>query len=186
VGGRRGWAQISGITLHQTAVELGERPDRWKTLGAHLGVTREGQVLWLHGFEKIVWHANGFNNRTVGIEMDGMYEGVEGDPKTFWRPASEPDRKPQRPTQDLIDAAKATVRWVCQEVERHGGKVQHLLAHRQASEDRRSDPGSALWQAVGMALHRELGLDDGGAGFTDGTGLPIPEAWDRSRRGVRY
>src|SRR3954469_1968591 len=73
IGGPRSWKQVTGITLHQTACVLGEKPKRWATVVAHMGVTRAGQVLWMHDFEKIVWHANGFNNGTIGIEMDGEY-----------------------------------------------------------------------------------------------------------------
>jgi N-acetyl-anhydromuramyl-L-alanine amidase AmpD len=186
IGGRRPWQQVTGITLHQTACVLGERPQRWGTVVAHMGVTRAGQVLWIHDFEKIVWHGNGFNDTTIGIEMDGTYAGIEGDLRTFWRPADEPARQPQTPTLELIEAAKATVRWICKEVALHGGRITKLVAHRQSSKDRESDPGSALWQRVAMPLHTELGLDDGGPGFKLGTGLLIPEAWNSSRTGVKY
>jgi N-acetyl-anhydromuramyl-L-alanine amidase AmpD len=186
IGGRRTWTQITGVTLHQTACVLGEKPQRWNTVGAHIGVTRAGQALWMHDFEKVVWHANGLNATTIGIEMDGTYAGVEGDERTFWRPADEQDRKPQVPTRELVEAAKATVRWVCREVARHGGHVTRLLAHRQSSEQRQSDPGSALWQRVAMPLHVELGLHDGGPAYTVGNGSPIPEKWDSSRAGVKY
>jgi N-acetyl-anhydromuramyl-L-alanine amidase AmpD len=186
IGGRRSWTQITGMTLHQTACLLGERPQRWGTVVAHLGVTRAGQVLWMHDFEKVVWHGNGFNSFTIGIEMDGTYAGIEGEDRTFWRPADEPDRKPQAPTLELVEGAKATVRWICHEVARHGGRIQRLLAHRQSSSARQCDPGSALWQQVAMPLHKELGLDDGGPGYTVGTGCPIPEKWDPSRVGVKY
>jgi N-acetyl-anhydromuramyl-L-alanine amidase AmpD len=186
IGGRRQWKQITGVTLHQTACLLGERPQRWSTVGAHLGVTRAGQVIWMHDFEKIVWHANLLNGATIGIEMDGTYAGVEGDDRTFWRPVDEPDRKAQTPTIALVEAAKATVRWICQEVARHGGRVERLLAHRQASKQRESDPGSALWQQVALPLHVELGLNDGGPGYVVGNGYPIPEKWDSRRVGVRY
>jgi N-acetyl-anhydromuramyl-L-alanine amidase AmpD len=186
IGGRRGWNQITGVTLHQTACVLGERPQRWATVVAHLGVTRAGQVIWMHDFEKVVWHGNGFNNRTIGIEMDGTYAGIEGDARTFWRPKDEPDRQPQAPTAELIEAAKATVRWICEEVARHGGRVEQLVAHRQASNSRQSDPGSALWQQVAMPLHAELGLSDGGPGYCIDKGCPIPEAWDPSRVNVKY
>lgn len=186
IGGRRQWKQVTGVTLHQTACVLGERPQRWATVGAHFGVTRAGQVIWMHDFEKIVWHGNGFNGRTIGIEMDGTYAGVEGDDHTFWRPKDEPGRKAQTPTSDLVEAAKATVRWICQEVVRHGGRIEQLVAHRQASNQRQSDPGSALWRQVALPLHAELGLNDGGPGFTVGDGYPIPEKWDPSRVGVKY
>lgn len=186
IGGRRPWTQITGVTLHQTACVLGEKPQRWATVVAHLGVTRAGQVIWMHDFEKIVWHGNGFNGHTIGIEMDGTYAGVEGDARTFWRPADEPDRQAQTPTVELVEAAKATVRWIHEEVARHGGRIQQLVAHRQSSSQRQSDPGSALWQQVAMKLHAELGLNDGGPGNTVGDGLPIPEKWDPARVGVKY
>lgn len=186
IGGRRPWKQITGITLHQTACVLGEKPRRWATVGAHLGVTRAGQGIWMHDFEQIVWHANGFNARTVGIEMDGTYAGIEGDIRTWWKDPDAPDSRPQTPTIELIEAAKATVRWICDEVARHGGRVEQLLAHRQASCQRQDDPGSALWQQVAMPLHAELGLNDGGPGYTMGSGLPIPERWDPKRVGVKY
>src|SRR5262249_2110065 len=50
IGGRRPWTQITGVTLHQTACVLGEKPQRWATVVAHLGVTRAGQVIWMHDF----------------------------------------------------------------------------------------------------------------------------------------
>lgn len=186
VGGRRSWKQITGIVLHQTACTLGERARRWYTLGAHVGVTRGGQVFWVHDLRTIVWHANGFNGSTVGIEMDGEYAGVEGNDRTFWRPKTEPNRQPQIPTPELIEAAKAAVRWIVADVARHGGQVTRLLAHRQASADRQSDPGSRLWQDVGLAMIAEIGLSDGGPGYKVGDGLPIPGEWDPSRSTYRY
>jgi hypothetical protein len=186
VFGRRPWMTIKGITLHQTACLLGEKAARWGTVGAHVGVTREGRVIWMHDFDQLVVHANGFNKSTIGIEMDGMYAGVEGEDRTFWRRANEPDRQPQTPTPALVEAAKAAVRWIRNEVARNGGRIELLLAHRQASRDRQSDPGSALWQKVAMPLHDELGLSDGGAGYRIGDGYAIPEPWDSSRTGVRY
>jgi antitoxin (DNA-binding transcriptional repressor) of toxin-antitoxin stability system len=183
--GRRPWSAVTGICLHQTACVLGERPARWASIGAHVGVTRAGQVLWLHDFTAIVVHGHGFNGSTVGIECDGRYEGVEGDLSTFWRPPGS-TAQPQAPTPELIAAARAAIRWIVAEVARHGGQVARLVAHRQASADRRGDPGSALWRAVAMPMFEELGLDDGGPGYQIGTGLAIPEAWDPARRGVGY
>jgi hypothetical protein len=37
-----------------------------------------------------------------------------------------------------------------------------------------------------MSLMDELNLTDGGKGFTVGSGLPIPEAWDSRYKGVPY
>ena len=86
--GSRPWSKVTGICLHQTACVLGERPERWDTVGAHIGITRSGKVIWLHDFNRIVAHGNGWNAGTVGIEIDGLYAGVEGDASTVWNDPS--------------------------------------------------------------------------------------------------
>lgn len=181
---RGGWEFVQGVCLHQTAVELGERPGRWANLGAHVGVTLSGKIIWVHDLEKIVWHGNGWNNRCVGIEIDGRYPGVAGDDSTLWKPRD--GRVFESELRDeTVEAAKVAIRWVCDRVERYGGRVKVLVAHRQASKTRRSDPGSEIWQRVARPLHRELVLDDGGPGFEIG-GYPIPESWDPDKRGIPY
>jgi N-acetyl-anhydromuramyl-L-alanine amidase AmpD len=186
-GGSRPWNRITGICLHQTACNLGENPPRWDTVGAHLGITRQGKVVWLHDFDRIIWHGNGWNAQTVGIEMDGLYAGVQGDATTVWDDPETPFREQaQTPTPELIHATQGACRWIFDEVAKHGGKVTALVAHRQSSTSRRNDPGSALWQGVALPLIRELGLSDGGPGFKLVDGYPIPEAWDPTRVGIRY
>src|SRR5262249_16938110 len=119
--GRRQWNNITGICLHQTACLLGEEPARWKTVGCHLGLTRKGQAICLHDFDRLINHGNGWNTRCVGIEMDGLYAGVEGDPKTVWNDPSIPHRaQPHELTQQLIEAGLNACRWICRVVEKHG------------------------------------------------------------------
>jgi hypothetical protein len=183
---KRGWDQVTGITLHQTATVLGEKRERWFNIPVQLGVTRGGQVLVLNGCEWVTWHGNGLNTADVGIEIDGYYEGVEGDIRTFWRPQEDPNRVPLTPTAVQIAAARMAVTWICDEVARHGGAIKFIHAHRQASDERQSDPGSRLWKEVGLWAQQTRGLSDGGKDFTLGTGLKIPEAWDPSRAGIRY
>lgn len=182
---RRSWKEVTGITLHQTACLMGEKPTRWQNCGAHLGITRAGKTLWIHDFDLAVIHGNGFNGSTVGIEMDGHYAGIKDDMKTYWRP-KDSDRLPLHPTNDLIESAKQAIRWIVNEVEIHGGKVKYLVAHRQSSKTRQSDPGSELWQAVALPMHKELKLTDGGKDYKMGTGRPIPEVWDLTKVGVKY
>jgi hypothetical protein len=177
--GARPWTQVTGITLHQTAVDLGERPGRWDTLRAHVGVTRGGQVLQVYGLAALVYHGNGLNGSTVGIECSGSYEGVEGQRDTWWQPKGVAE--PQTPTPALVEAARRTVAWVVAEVAAHGGQVRWIYAHRQSSGTRQSDPGSALWRAVAL----ECGLETR-PGFTVGTGRAIPEAWDPRQVEVDY
>lgn len=185
--GARSWKAVTGICLHQTACLLGERPARWDTVGAHLGVMRSGRVVLLHDFHRIVWHGNHWNSGTVGIEIDGLYEGVLGDPKTIWDdPTTKVHEVGMRATYEAIEATKQTIRWICGVVAKNGGDVRALVAHRQSSKDRQDDPGSELWQAIALPLHTELGLHDGGVGFKLGNGFAIPESWDPRCVGVKY
>lgn len=182
---QRAWHEVKGICLHQTACLLGERDERWDSVGAHVGITRSGKVIWLHDFDRIVAHGNGWNAQTVGIEIDGLYAGIEGDQRTVWDDPSTPSREVgMQLTAESVEATKQTIRWICQRVLAHAGRVKVLVAHRQSSKDRRNDPGSAIWQAVALPMHAELWLDDGGAGFAIG-GYPIPREWD-GRRADRY
>lgn len=183
---KRAWSEVTGICLHQTACVLGERPERWDTVGAHIGITRGGQVMWLHGFDRRVAHGNGWNARTVGIEIDGLYAGVEGDPSTVWNDPSTPIRETgQDLTTESVNAARDVIRWIFRETAVQGGRIRVLVAHRQSSMNRRDDPGSEIWYQVAIPMHRELGLGDGGVGFAIG-GLPIPERWDARCKGVAY
>jgi hypothetical protein len=181
--GVRDWGAIDSVCLHQTAVSLGERPARWNTLRAHVGVTREGQIFQVYGLSDLVYHGNGLNGRSVGIECSGSYEGVEGNRRTWWQPPGVAE--PQRPTAELVEATKRAVRWVVAEVAAHGGRVRYCFAHRQSSSSRQSDPGSAIWQAVALELERE-GLVETRPGYTVGTGRVVPEAWDPRCKGVGY
>jgi N-acetyl-anhydromuramyl-L-alanine amidase AmpD len=182
----RPWSHITGICLHQTACDMGERVERYDTLGAHFGVLRSGRVLYVHDIQNLIWHGNAWNNGTVGIEINGLFEGVLGDPKTVWDdPTTKVHEIGQRVTPDQIVATKQLVRWICSEVAKNGGEIRVLVAHRQSSKDRRDDPGSEVWQTVALPLHSELGLTDGGVGFVVG-GLPIPEAWDSRCKGIKY
>ena len=185
-GGNRPWKNITGICLHQTACVLGERPKRWDTLDAHLGVLRSGRVVHVHDFSRLVRHGNGWNAKTIGIEIDGLFEGVHGDPRTVWDDPSTPQHeRGMDVTPEQIEATKQTIRWCVSEVQRHGGSVNVLVAHRQSSRDRRNDPGSQVWKEIALPMIAELGLSDGGPGFQIG-GYPIPEAWDETKKGYRY
>lgn len=182
----RPWTSVSGVCLHQTACVLGELAKRWETVGAHYGVTRGGQVMWLHDPNRLVIHGNGWNAKTVGIEIDGLYAGVAERPETVWNDPSTPQREQgQTLTMEAQQAACQLIRWIVSEVAKNGGEVTKLVAHRQSSKDRRDDPGSAIWKGIALPMSAELGLDDGGDGFVIG-GLPIPVEWDPSRTRWRY
>ncbi len=193
---QRPWSRVTGICLHQTACEMGERDSRYDKLNVHFVVCRSGKVLRLHDLTTGLAAANGWNNQTVSIEIDGLYAGVEDDPATVnvneamrstWDDPSTPFREqPQRVTPEAMESARMLVRWIVGEVALHGGRVGVLVAHRQSSGSRQSDPGEAIWKAVALHMHAELGLHDGGVGFKLDDGRPIPDAWSGQANGTPY
>ncbi len=187
--GPRTWLETYGICLHQTACHLGasKRLDRCDKIGAHFVVYQTGAVFWLHDQDRIIEHGHGWNAHTIGIEIDGLFEGVLGEPSTLW---NDPDTpyvdKAMRPTTAQIEATKQLIRWNCDFIRKRGGRIRSLVAHRQSSATRPNDPGSESWQEISIPMQRELGLSSGALGFKIGTGRPIPESWDSSKKGVKY
>jgi len=177
--GPRPWSQITGVTIHQTACNFGrEKASRWDTLQAHVGVSREGWVNWVHDLERVVWHGHGFNHGDVGVELEGLYAGIAGHP--------DGSAKSETPTPELIKAAQETIRWIYETAKRHGSTLKHLHAHRQSKDSRRADPGQELWQAVALPMLAELHLSDGGPGCKLGSGRTIPESWNPVYKGSPY
>lgn len=187
VHGYRTWLDIDSIVLHQTGVFMTDTPRRFERLRAHIGVLRDGElfhnpvtgkdgrgdcVVQVHELDAYLWHANGLNAQSVGIEVNGKFDGVHG--------GERPD-----PPQHQIANARVAVRFTCDMIGAHGGQVRNILPHRVSSMTRRSDPGEAIWKGVGRWAQDELGLSDGGPGFVSG-GRPIPEAWDPRYLGEKY
>ncbi len=176
-------SSVTGVCLHQTACLLGENVPRYDNVGAHFAVTRMGKVIWLHDFDRKVAAANGWNNGTVSIEIDGLYAGVEGDPSTVWDDPSTPSRETAMVlTQETIHAVNALLEWIKGQL---GPQMNVIVAHRQSSESRRNDPGSAIWKACALPMHAKLGCSDGGVGFKL-DGYAIPAVWDPRCTGIKY
>ncbi len=190
-GGPRSWDLIKGWCLHQTACPLHASTDiaRCDHIGAHYVVYPDGRVFKLHDIERIIWHGNGWNGRTIGIEIDGLFAGVEGVPATVWRDPTSPHLATNSVTPAQVTSVRAIILSDRESIIRHGGKPEVIVAHRQSSSSRRDDPGSKVWQDIAIPLLSELGLDDGGPGFAipDGFGgMPIPVEWDPTRTGYHY
>ncbi len=177
----------TGICLHQTACYMGERPERYLATGAHRIVTRGGQRFRLHDATDRIVSANGFNARCVSIEGDGIYAGVEGDPKTVW---DDPSTRTREMAMDLPDAFVAAYRETCRSIIREvaelGGKIKFILCHRQSSGSRQNDPGQSIYQRVARVIMDEFGLSNGGPGFKVDDGRAIPAEWDERCVGVKY
>lgn len=186
--GSREWSKVTGWCLHQTACRLSSSPDiaRCDKVGAHFVVYPDGRVFWLHDLNRLIVHGNGWNTQTIGIEIDGLFAGVEDDASTVWDdPSTAWHEKAGSVTPAAIEATKQLIRWGTAEVVKHAGRMTKIVAHRQASMDRRNDPGSKVWQEIALPLSAELHMDDGGVGFKLG-GYPIPEAWDPRCKGIKY
>lgn len=169
----RSLKQITAIVLHQTACHLGKKVKRWYTLGAHFGLPADGNIIYVNKLSVVMWHANWFNRFSVGLEIDGNFQGLEGRDSTRWTPGG---RKSSLTSAQIV-ATKETIKWVCKEVEKAGGRVTDVLAHRQTSKNRVADPGSAIWQEIGLWAQQTLGLRNEPL-YTKGSGLTIPEEWD--------
>ena len=176
-GGRqRAWSDITGVPLHQTGCAMPTTPSGWDRLNAHIGVTSEGKVLLVNDPTDFIWHAQGLSLRTIGIEIAGNYAGIEGNLRTVWRGGG----GPHHVTPQILSGLTSLFGWLRFEFSRNGATWVEVHAHRQSSKDRPSDPGSALWQQVGMPWLRALQAPagDGGPHWYTGTGRPVPREWN--------
>lgn len=152
------WGNIDSITLHQVGVDnVGD--GAWWKMTAHLGVTEDGRIYWIHPLNTHLYHGNGFNKRSVSIEVGGKWKKGETLPKA------------QR------DAIRKAIRLIKAEVARHGGKVRYIYAHRQSYSERGNDPGPQIWQGAALWAEKKLGLKTDPF-YTTGSGLTIPPEWD--------
>ncbi|MGW8177303.1 MAG: hypothetical protein ACWGQW_00680 [bacterium] len=183
--GVRRWKDVNGITLHQTGIMLGNTLKRFQSLKAHIGILKlmRPTIVQVYPLNTLLHHGNAFNSTDVGIEVNGCFEGIDGNIRTAWKGGYK--KAPHRATDEQIIATREAVRRIIHIVDSHGGAIEAIHAHRQTSATRRSDPGSRLWQMVGVWAQVEFGLSDGGDGFTVRDGLAIPREWD-DRRTASY
>ena len=181
------WSEVKAIVLHQTATQLGEKPERWHSVPIHFGITRSGKTIQLYDLTEVCNHAGNFNRWTVGIEIDGWFAGVEGRPETLWQPkAPAPKRTAMNLPAAQADAAKSCVKRIIDTVAANGGQITRIHPHRQSSGDRQSDPGSLIWQTVGLWGQQQFNLSDGGQNYKIDSGRTIPFDWDPRYTGNKY
>ncbi|MAG64458.1 MAG: hypothetical protein CMK74_01070 [Pseudomonadales bacterium] len=190
-------SRVDTVVLHQTACRSsgGENWERWKRLSIHYIVTwgEDACAGWLHDADERMPHAQGWNRRSVGIEIEGYFAGIHdaetGEYSKFWRPKSRPDRQPMVPDPMQLEAARQAVKHACERVKALGGQIKYIAAHRQSYGIKASDPGALLWQGVAVPLINEgvVEMYPGGLDHSKHPGKPIPEAWDPERcAGVPY
>jgi N-acetylmuramoyl-L-alanine amidase len=186
----RRWADIDTIVLHQWGAPAVDAPERHLSLKAHYSITRRGDIYRIHPETAFGWHAQGLSQGGIGVEFVGLFRGVKGDPKT--RPGAPASWVTQNPTEAQLAAGLRLGRYLVAKVAHEGGRIRHVFAHRQgaprdsAKHARPACPGEEIWRGVALPLMAELGLDDGGPGYTTGKGLPLPDAWTGRGDGVKY
>ncbi len=207
---KRDPAKITHIVVHQTAAEFGvsrhavkaANGDRELALArraldvaCHSMAFRGGFFVRAHPLVDHVNHGNGYNAYSLGLEIDGRYSGVEDDPDTVAREdlKSTWGGKPTVLTAETTKAACAAIADMVERGRAQGMPLTHIVAHRQSSPTRRSDPGETIWREVVIEFaEKELGLQvsldetlKSTSKKSKGSGLPIPRQWD-PRSTARY
>lgn len=173
-------ADVDGIVVHQTACVFGASTAQIRAAGGDrdlaihrraLGVAchalafRDGAVVLANPLRWYVWHGNGLNERSLGLEVEGIY------PAEVARPG--PHDTPW--TQQQADATATALYTLIREGRDEGMPLRYLWAHRQSSYARAGDPGEAIWRLV-VQVGREWGLEPQ-PDLVVGSGRPISPAW---------
>jgi hypothetical protein len=180
--------EIDSICLHQTAVTFGVSPAairkqggdaamaqfmRAKGVHAHVTAFDEGVFVPAYPLRAYVWHGNGANSRSIGLEIEGFFNGEPGGKSN-----GDPDKPRTEPSDLLIQTAREACTWIVNACAEEGIVIKHVLAHRQYASSRRSDPGWAIWQRVAIEhCERALRLTSI-PDLRKGDGKAIPTSWD--------
>lgn len=195
---------IDTIVLHQTDMSdkdgipaIKNRPSTWANVKSNFGVDASGNAYQLNELTRNTGSSNGWNGRSIAIEVDGAYYGIEGDERTFRRNIKYDVnirdengniirketrtliRKPTQISQGTINALRLTIKSIVEEIAKLGGKIKFIVSHRQSSENRVSDPGEAIWRNGAIWARENLGLITPN-GVYKGTGYPVPRQWDET------
>jgi hypothetical protein len=170
-------ADVVGIMWHVTACLFGVSPAAVREAGgdaklardrralripAHATVFRDGHVVVPFDLLAYLWHGNGGNAASLGVE-------IESDDGSI--------------TPEQVIACRWLARWFVAEARKVGATIRETWAHRQTNGIKPNDPGPVVWREVAIPSSEELGLTRTIRGLPGSTpavkhGLPIPLAWD--------
>lgn len=176
---------IDGIVVHQTATPFGVAAAAVKAakgdavlakhrralgVAAHMTVFTTGMAVLAHPLEWYVYHGNGLNARSLGLEIEGLFPGLQGKQELF--------------TGDLERASQDGLEYLVRKGREMGMPIKWIWAHRQSSMTRDSDPGEEIWRklVLNFAMER-LGLAPQ-HDFVTG-GKTIPPEWRGVKAGGR-
>lgn len=186
-------ATVDTICVHQTAcifgpkADLARRHDRAHDVPIHALAFTDGVLALPYPLSWYLFHGNHWNARSLGIEIEGKYPGLGGEPVPY-RPGAHQDGDDitEAPTH-LSDLTIATARRGIYELVTRGKAlgmpITRIVAHRQSSGTRRADPGQAIWEHVVLAYAvAVLGLHEVPNEVLE-DGRPIPKQWSPNGHG---
>jgi hypothetical protein len=176
---------VDSVCLHQTATPFSVADYQVKAAGGdrnlalarralkvacHAMAFRAGFYAMTNDLREYIHHAGALNSKSLGLEIEGLYAGIEGNLSTVWG-----GRDPQILTGETIAAARAALTALVEEGRALGMPIRYIYAHRQSSAARLSDPGEDIWQEVALAHGvANLGLEEApSAVFGDGNTIPV-------------
>lgn len=179
---------INGIMLHRTSCVIDDRVHQHARTNAHAAVTMGGNIYLIHPWTLGIFHGHSLSEASIGIEFDGNPEGFPGG--GYWidqnykkdGKVQEKYKKQVGPhpiTPEQVKAAMVLLNIIVREVEKEGGKITNILAHRQSTSERASDPGWECWQKIAMPWQEQIGAIDT-KDLKVKTGSAIPKVWDPS------
>lgn len=165
-------AQIDTVVLHQTSFNRGSIPDNYLSVHAHFVVLPDGTIVQLHPIEAYLVASSAFNDDAISVEVVGNFPDERG---VYWEPQAN-GRSVLSPQQ--IGGGCDLVRYL-----RDKYVISFVFAHRQGELEnlRGNCPGPDVWYNIGQWAVDNLGMDDGGKGYKEGKGSPIPDSWRRPR-----
>jgi hypothetical protein len=164
--------RIDAVILHQTAFNRGNAPELYLKTHAHFVLLQNGTIVQLHPVSAWIVSSSAFNDNGIAIEVVGNFPNDRG---VYWR-GDEYGR--HKLFWQQISGGRELVTYLT-----NMHDLKFIFAHRQGEDDRRENcPGPDIWYHIAetWAL-KTLGLSDGGPGYTEGAGLPIPDSWRKKR-----
>lgn len=166
------------LVWHQTDCEMGERPARYDGVPVHFVVTSGGQIIQLHDVTELLWAAHALNATGISIEVEGHFEGIEGDTGDASYPDYHKDagRTPQDIPLVQVEAAKECARIIQLQLTEFGATIKRQCTHRQGVKGkRRRDPGGKVCRLIVRPLEAEIAPFDWA--YTKGDGEKAPKEW---------
>lgn len=181
-------ADVTGICMHQMACNFGvtaqavrdaggdrdlARARRMLNVPAHACSMTTGSIAVHSPVEALLHHGHGFNDDTLGLEIEGLYAGVAGVKSTMWKP-----ERVKALTYESVLTARGAMTYLTLAGRAAGMRIQYVYGHRQTHLSKSGDPGSEIWQQVVLAYGVPvLGLETRNE-HTRRDGVPIPRGWD--------